>query len=323
MKYKKDLALKLLSDNYNKLGSPIAFANANLLYEYFKDYLSIKDIKAFLETVPTYTKQRRFINKFPRNYIFSTRPRYKLQADLKDIRNISKHNKNYKYILVLIDTFTRKVFAKLLKSKSENNVYDAFCELLEKTGHFNHLCTDKGKEFTNKRFKALLKKLKINHYHPVTLNHSAFAERVIQTILNLINKFIHNKKSKSFVHYFDDIVKTYNNKYHRIIGMSPNQAESGQYGDLLNINLRKYRNNIKRRNPSFNIGDFVRVKSPKTIFSKGYGQNTLEELFQIESINIKHKIPLYTIIDTNKKTIPRQFYSHELQKESIKKNKHE
>lgn len=76
-------ALSLLDFNYKRLESPIAFANLDLIYEYFKDSLTKKQIKEYLETLPEYTKQRKFIQKFNRNYIFTPYKRYLLQSDLK------------------------------------------------------------------------------------------------------------------------------------------------------------------------------------------------------------------------------------------------
>ena len=96
---RKEEALQLLASNYSKLESPIAFANDEVIYEYFKDSLSRKDISKFLQSVPTYTKTRKFVNKFKRNYVYTPRKRYLLQTDLKDISNLSKFNKNFKFIL--------------------------------------------------------------------------------------------------------------------------------------------------------------------------------------------------------------------------------
>jgi len=140
----KNRALNLLKENYFKLESPIAFANEDILYEYFKDWLSREDLKKFLQSLPEYTKQRKFVHKFKRNYTYAPRRRYLMQADLKDIGELKRSNYGKKFILCVIDCFSRKLFARLIKNKSEQTVHDAFNSILQETGFFNHLCTDRG-----------------------------------------------------------------------------------------------------------------------------------------------------------------------------------
>ena len=310
----KDRALRLLKDHYFKEESPIAFANKDYLYEFFKDWLNREDIERFLMSVPEYTKHRKFVNKFNRNYIYAMRKRYLLQADLKPLGELAKSNKS-NFVLCVIDCFTRKLWCRLLKSKSEKNVTKAFLDILDETGYFNHLCTDRGKEFTNKIFKKLLADRNINHYHPRTLPHAAMAERVIQTLFGLLYKFISHKKSKLVTPYFEKVVETYNSKYHRIIGMSPNEAESGNHNELLHSNLKKYRDNVKRQSAKHSIGDKVRIKIPKNVFSKSYKQSSSDLLFEVIGVNTKHPIPLYKLQNIiTQEIVDGQFYSNEIQR---------
>lgn len=140
----KEAAKKVLKEEFQKLGGVVSFANAETLYNYFKPWLTRNDIIKFLQSRDEYTKQRKFNVKFQRNYTYVPRRRYMLQADLKSIFELSKANKNYNFILVCIDCFTRKAWCHLLKTKNENEVVPAFESLLPSIGKFNHLVTDKG-----------------------------------------------------------------------------------------------------------------------------------------------------------------------------------
>ena len=50
---------------------------------------------------------------------------------------------------------------KCLKSKTGDAMMKAFQSVLEKTGHFTKLQTDRGSEFLNQSFKTWLKKQNI------------------------------------------------------------------------------------------------------------------------------------------------------------------
>jgi len=97
--------------------------------------------------------------------------------------------------------------------------------------------------------------------------------------------------------------------------MSPNMADSGENDILLHKNLKKYRESIKKQPVKFNLGDKVRVKIEKSIFTKGYKQSSSDSIFEIIQINTKHPIPLYKIKNiSTQENIEGQFYGTELQR---------
>lgn len=87
------------------------------------------------------------------------------QADLVDVSSIRKYNKNHRFILTVIDTFSKYSFARGLKTKKGEEVTAAMesifndskrvCDLLE---------TDRGTEFYNRTFQSMLKRRNIRHY---------------------------------------------------------------------------------------------------------------------------------------------------------------
>jgi len=76
-------------------------------------------------------------------------------ADIMDRSKLGKQNKGYKYLLNVIDLFTKYVYSIPLKSKSEHEVANAFEQLF-----INHkpekLWTDQGSEFINKTLTTFL-----------------------------------------------------------------------------------------------------------------------------------------------------------------------
>jgi transposase InsO family protein len=79
-------------------------------------------------------------------------------ADLIDMKKFSKVINGYVYILNVIDTFSKFVWAVPIKNKDGVTVSKAFEKIIKSAETSNHkppnlLHTDKGTEFENKQFK--------------------------------------------------------------------------------------------------------------------------------------------------------------------------
>ena len=108
-----------------------------------------------------------------------------------------------------------------------------------------------------------------------------------------------------YIDKLDDIVKEYNNTYHRTIKMKPIDVKDNTY-----INIDKEVNN---EDPKFKVLDHVRISKYKNIFAKCYTPNWSEEIFVIK--RIKNIVPwTYVVNDLNGEEIVGTFYEKELQK---------
>ena len=93
-----------------------------------------------------------------------------------------------------------------------------------------------------------------------------------------------------YIDKLDDIVKEYNNTYHKTIEMKPINIKNNTY-----INFEKEVNN---KDPKFKVGDYVRISKYKNIFAKGYISNWSEEVFVVSKI--KNTVPwTYVVSDLN------------------------
>ena len=116
------------------------------------------------------------------------------------------------------------------------------------------------------------------------------AERFITKLKNEIYKYMTSISKNIYIDKIDDIVKEYNNKYQTSIKMKPVDVMDNTY-----INFKK---EINDKNPTFKVGDYVRISKYKNIFAKGYMPNWSEELFVINKI--KNTVPwTYVINDLN------------------------
>ena len=100
-----------------------------------------------------YTRRR--VNVYAKNDLF--------QADLVEMIPYSRENKGYKYILCVIDCFTKFAWAVTLKSKKVSDVTVA-AETIFSHRRPRLLHVDRGKEFYNTNFQTLLKKYNVKMY---------------------------------------------------------------------------------------------------------------------------------------------------------------
>ena len=85
--------------------------------------------------------------------------------DLIDRSSLSKYNKNYKFILTIIDNHTKYAWAILLKGKSGKTTTTALKSLIEKTKRKpDKIWSDRGKEFYNQTFLHYLNEQNIQIY---------------------------------------------------------------------------------------------------------------------------------------------------------------
>lgn len=237
------------------------------------------------------------------------------QADLIDMQAHSKENANNKYILTIIDTFSKYAWAYPLKQKDKANVTHTFGSLLKKGRIPKNLQTDLGTEFYNNKFKKLMRQYSINHYSSYSTKKASIVERFIRTLKSMIYKQFslqgNYKWSKGIL---DKVINQYNSSFHRTIGMSPIQVNHNNK-DIL---LQKYKTLDEAlllicKPKKLNVGDYVRVSKYKGTFEKGYTPNWSTEIFKIKKV--QNTTPeTYLLHDARDQPILGAFYGEELQK---------
>lgn len=236
------------------------------------------------------------------------------QADLIVGMPNAKQNKGFHYILLMINCFSKMVFAVPLKSKSSTEMYKAMKKLLQETT-VRLLQTDDGKEFFNSQFNNLMKLCNIKHYSTFSDKKAAIVERVIRTIKSMLYKQMFNRGSNVWYDLLPKIILEYNSKKHRSIGMSPLEVnKSNEKLVLRNLKRSTYPKIEKHQlqNPmKFNIGDIVRVSKYKHIFTKGYRPNWTNETFVVH--RVQPTVPeTYILKDKDNNVLQGGFYGHEL-----------
>ena len=145
----------------------------------------------------------------------------------------------------------------------------------------NKIWVDKGSESCNNSFKKWLKDNDIEMYSIHNGGKSVVAERFVRTLNTKIYKYMSSASKNVYIDKLDDIVREYNNTYHRTIKMKPVDVNDNTY-----IDFRKEAND---KDPKFKVGDHVRISKYKNVFAKVYTPNWSEEIFVITKI--KNPVP--------------------------------
>ena len=234
--------------------------------------------------------------------------------DLIDRSNLSKYNKNYKFIFTIIDNHTKYAWAIPLKDKSGKSTTTALKSLIEKEKRKPHkIWSDRGKEFYNTTFLHYLKEQNIQIYSTNSDLKAVFVERFNRTLLDLIKEPMYIDGKGNWLNHLDAALDKYNNRVHGTTKMTPFEMSFNTLIRAASPNLipKNDNNNHNNKLPKFQVGDFVRVPDKRNIYSKGYTTNWNRELFKIHSINKTNPVT-YTLNDENGDIIQGKYYEQEL-----------
>ena len=280
---------------------------ASMVYKFFDKKSKGSGIKSIPQDKQLVEELHRpIIKKIKRVTVYSAFKDNVLGTDLADMQLISKFNKEFLFLLCVIDIFSKYAWFVPLKDKKGISIVNAFQDILKQSNRKpNKIWVDKSSEFYNSSFKKWLQDNDIAMYSTHNDGKSVVAERFIKTLKNKIYEYMTSISKNVYIDKLDDIVNKYNDTYHRTIKMKPIDVEDNTY-----INIDK---EVNIKDPKFEIGDHVRISKYKNIFAKGYTPNWSEEIFVIKEI--KNTVPwTYVINDLNGEEIIGTFYEKELQK---------
>ena len=134
----------------------------------------------------------------------------------------ANENNGYKYLLNVKDIFSKRAFARALKSKTAIEVTKAMESIiLENCAAPRNIHSDQGKEFFNKDFKKLMKKYNINLYNTFSELKASIVERFNRTLKTKMWKMFSLNGNYQWINHLQSLIDDYNNSVHRTIKMRP------------------------------------------------------------------------------------------------------
>ena len=322
---KRNDPLRHLSLHYEEPGHPIAFNAAHSIWKYYNKALSLKQIHHFLQKHDSFTKNKE--TRRPREFVpcYVRGLRQQVHADLFEFHHQKKDNPEFPFVLLVIDNYSKYIWCCPLSSKKGPEVTHQFKKLYkDKTGKIDNLVTDKGGEFYNKHFIDFCQAENINMVLPRTSGKAVVAERAIRSIKGLISRWMTNFDSRAFVLALPDIVNTYNKRFHRSINNTPYNIETSLNARRkLSMRLESKYSNVKKKKPTLELHDLVRIDKYKDKLSRGFNQRFSDEIFIIQGISTHLPLPFYTLSNLfEDEWIRGAFKSSELTLVKLSRNHH-
>ena len=168
---------------------------------------------------------------------------------------------------------------------------------------------DEGTEFYNKYVDLLFSQYNIHSYSIRTSTKAGAAERAIKTIKSQIWKYFTEHDTKIYIDQLEDIQDNYNNTFHRVINMTPNEVTWQNRKQVFKNMYPEINDRVKCK---LKEGDRVRVALYKDIFKKGYTQNWSKEIYIVHRVRQKGGVCWYKIKDTSGTLYPKGKYYYDL-----------
>jgi len=171
--------------------------------------------------------------------------------------------------------------------------------------------SDKDKEFLNAAFQSMLQSRGIHFY--ISENDdlkASVVERFTRTLKTKMYRYFTHANTRRYVDVLDDLLHSYNNTYHRSIGMAP--VEVGPHNED-RVRARLYPLKPKMFKWKYNVGNRVRIAMQRQSFRKEYLGKWSQEIFEIAS-RLPTTPVMYELRDLSGELIKGRFYEPEIQK---------
>ena len=331
---------KILSEIYSNVNkSNIAFTSIRNLYNVAKKLfpsISIKDVKNFLKTQDSYTLHKLAPRKFKfYRKVLAPMPKYFLSLDLIDMQKYSQYNDGVKYLIFLIDIFSRKIFVYPIFNKNKFEILKSLKHFfnLKINQNYIRIYSDLEGGLYSKLVLDFLKEKNIILYSNSTKEvKNSIAEANLKHLKKKIYKFLTHYNINRYIDFLPQIISGINNTSKRIFKnkfLTPNILHLIKNRDFLKKQFHlMYSDSINTFSKKKNIHSLkkyshVRISllNRTNIFSKSFEKVNSGEIFQIYDIDKSQYPFLYKLRDLSGEKILGSFYKDELT-EVILKNEY-
>jgi hypothetical protein len=312
---------ELWRNGYNRA----SFSGQNILQKHTRAKRSVIREKVLPHLI-TYQKFRTTRKPSVYNPYFVRGKRKIIQSDLifmDQPKEMIKKNKGLKYILIVQDIFSRKIWVAPLKQKTGAEVKLKLNSILEQMQPFNEdarFIIDRGSEYLNPQVKNLLKDYNINITHPSD-GHASHVERVNLSLQRILFQKMTEQGKRKWINFLPQAVNIINDRYHRIIKMSPNEAElEDNRNTVIEAMSLYYQKSFekekdkkgRKKESKFKVGDQVRVQRAKQVFNRGYQPTFSNMVYKVVEILDHLPITMYKISEWDGEEVEGNFYAEEL-----------
>jgi len=307
-----------LSDYWYNPSYSAAFTGLNSFYKFLKEKdinISKSDVKKWLSSQKTFSLYYPHRLKFKRNKTIAWGIGWMYSVDLAHIPDLKYVTSNHVWILVCIDSFSKYLWGKPMKTKKSEEVNNALREIFEERSPI-YLYSDHGLEFWNSSVKKLCEEFNVHRVGSQTFVKAAHAEIAIKYLKRRIYKWSHNNlKPGKYLEALQKLIDGKNDTIHGAHGLKPKDVNLENQNVIFErLYPNFYNDKLKKWNLFLKIGDKVRLSKLRSSFQKGFRQNFTEEIFEIYQILRYRSPPTYKVKNLSGEHILGSFYSHDLVK---------
>ena len=219
----------ILSDIYYDPSKQGSFGGRDTLFEAVRHrfpWIRRAMVQEWLSNQKTYQLHKPRNHQKLINRQNAKKPLQIVDIDLIDLKKFSHSNRGIKYIMNIIDVYSRYLWSVPLKNKTPEHVYeeskDLFNELIQQG--LKAVQADNGPEFNVLKDYLKQKKVRFQHTDAHQPWQNGIVERVNKTIKTRIYKYLTYTGERKYIDFLDAFVSSYNNSFHTAIGMTPLQA---------------------------------------------------------------------------------------------------
>jgi hypothetical protein len=283
--------------------------------------ITLEYVKNWLIDQTAYTLHKNARRNFKRNKYYVSFIDELWQADLIDMQQFSRQNSGFKYILTVIDCFSKFLFAFPIKTKKTLEIIEVFKSIFEKRKPMK-LMTDRGGEFDSIQFKTFCKNNDVNYYTTKDkLIKCAIVERANRTLKEKLFRYFTFKGTRKYIDVIKNFVDSYNKSKHSTTKIAPIEVtennEKHVFKDVFGVKNLKHLFFGRKSEPKLKIQDKVRIKYDLTKLDKSYYPLWSDKVYEIKNVLNKYTKPQYVVNLENIEQF-RRFYPEELQKISNK-----
>jgi hypothetical protein len=282
------------------------------------EWLKLQEINQLLAQKPSQVKE---IKRTVLNEPFAV-----VGIDLLDMstKAVTVEGKTYRWLLNGVDLFSKRLYSVALSTKDQFDVLQGFKYLLSQmTQPPRSIRCDNDSSFTSDIFKKFTdeKGIKVIYSSPSKPQSNGAIERVNGVLKQLLARNMIYADDNNWVSLLPQALYNYNSSFHRIIKMTPYDAE--------NANKSKVKENIiesvKPKNeslenfnrPVFEIGDSVRIRLDEFGLKKNIGSlNFSRELYTIHKIVVPRLSTsgaiYYQVKDVKGNVVSKNYYKEQL-----------
>lgn len=266
-----------------------------------------------LKSIESVSRHKRRIKKFLRRKVYVGGPYTQIQADLIHYRNYARQNSGFKYILAVIDCFSRKNYCRPMKTATAEETARNLDDILSSMKYTpTQFSSDNGNEFHVKNpaiFKVLVEKYGMVLFTLKAPLKASMVERFIRTLKERLERYFTENKTFRWVDILDKMSEAINNTVNRSIGMAPNEVN---FENREQVFKKLYDSWSPPVVCKYQIGDIVRIPETKNIFDKGYKPNWSRELYKIRRKFSDNSVCYYKVKTIGGQSLDRSFYEDEL-----------